>query len=151
METYQPLRDENTVVQQQPHFDPQHQQFVVPQQQPYMIYNPHVIPQPVYMYPPMATPNNTPVTSTTIIENPMDAERMKQDENNSLLFLVLGFFIGICWIVSYILYRNSPSSVARRNAKIGLILFVSILVITLASFGFFFVFFFLSLKSAFVL
>ncbi|KAL9642667.1 hypothetical protein ABK040_009746 [Willaertia magna] len=148
MESYQPLREENSKLDQQ-QFDPQHQQFVVPQQQPYMIYNPHVIPQnqglpqqPVFMYPPV--PNNTPTNTvtTTVVENPVDAEKMKQDENNSLIFLVLGFFIGMCWLVSYILYRNSPSSVARRNAKIGLILFVAVLVLTFVSLGaFFFIFF----------
>ncbi|KAL9643138.1 hypothetical protein ABK040_001628 [Willaertia magna] len=143
MESYQPLKDENKVDQQQQLYT-QQPQFVIPQQQPYLIYNPYVIPQhqvaqgevqqglpqqttqqPVLTYPPIATPNNNVVT--------VDAERMKQDENNSLLFLILGFFVGICWLVNYILYRNSPSIVARRNAKISLILFISVLVLTLVS------------------
>lgn len=62
--------------------------------------------------------------------------KLKQDADMSMIFFILGFFIGLLWIVNYCIYSNSPSEDARKWAKWSLYVFLFLLCLNLCVFVF---------------
>ncbi|KAL9648410.1 hypothetical protein ABK040_014032 [Willaertia magna] len=115
--------------------EPTPQEYYPPQQQSQVIY---ATSTPYY--------GNTTGTTTyqTVVHSDVNIDlKYKQDESNAMLLLVLGFFVGgICWIIAYSMYRNSPNPKARSYARTSLILFVMFTGIAVLSLVVFFILFF---------
>lgn len=78
----------------------------------------------------------TEETTLTKYQNLSDDPQSKKEENLSLVLFVLGFVLGIVWIINYFLHSNSISENAQKYAKFSLYLFLIILLITFCIFGF---------------
>ncbi|KAG2389369.1 hypothetical protein C9374_013929 [Naegleria lovaniensis] len=100
----------------------------VPQQQPmYQGQQPFYNAQPVIYTQPSTVPtshynnNTTTVTSasTTLLGTPLELE----DEKNAKLYLIIGLFLGIMWLICFVRYRRSSSARARSYANVSGALF----------------------------
>ena len=85
--------------------------------------------QPQY-YP---SSQNYVVSPNTVQTNPTHSD---DESNTAMMLFILGFFIGIVWIVNYAMHRNSASEQARKFAKFSLIAFIVSLVFGLVIFFF---------------
>ncbi|EFC45814.1 predicted protein [Naegleria gruberi] len=141
---YQPLNqqtkyDPNQVYQQPQQVPPQNvvysQQPIYTQEQQY-----YASTQPIYQ-------QSHVVTTTT--QGDVDyLEKQKQDQTSMMLFII-GFFVGIVWIVNFILHRNSPSESARKFAKASIICFALSFVFAAVAVGIYLIVFFSIFQSAY--
>lgn len=71
---------------------------------------------------PMTQPENYPQRNLPPVPSQETnvTPQNNNDEQYSFLFLILGFFCGVCWILGYVLYKDSPSEQARKYAKYNL-------------------------------
>ncbi|KAF0980001.1 hypothetical protein FDP41_001154 [Naegleria fowleri] len=110
---------------------------MVPQQQPmYQGQQPFYNAQPViYTQPSTVVPtshynNTTTVTSasTTLLGTPLELE----DERNAKLYMIIGLFLGIMWLICFVRYRRSTSARARNYANVSGALFFLQLFLSIA-------------------